>query len=312
MEVIHGLYSTLKRYRKPVVTIGIFDGVHLAHQHIINKVIKTARDIRGTSFLITFYPHPLKILSPKIAPPLLISLKQRLIFFSQLGVDAVLCLNFGLKLSKLKAEDFVKRILVDKIRVHSLIVGEDFLFGYRHRGDVHLLKEMGDKFGFDVYVLPEFKVNGIAVSSTLVRQAIASGELKFAARLLGRTVSIYGTVMKGTSCGRIIGYPTANIDYQQRLLPPNGVYCVKVSVKDTHLPGILYIGRRPTFGSFSQPVAEVHIIDFKQNLYGKTIEAVILKKIRDEKKFLSPESLARQIKKDEQIARSLYLVNHNT
>lgn len=317
MEVINGLINLRKKYFKPVVTIGIFDGVHRAHQYIIRQVVKSAAKIRGTSFLITFHPHPLKILSPKIAPPLLTSLEQRLSILSRFDIDVVLVLNFGIRLSRLNAEDFVRHILIDKIGIHTIIIGEDFSFGLRHKGNVNLLKEMGLKFGFDVCVLPHFKIDGITVSSTLVRQAIERGDIEFAARLLGRPVSIYGPVIKGTSIGRLIGYPTANLNYQQRLIPPNGVYAVKMNIGNRWFGGILNIGYRPTFASSSlphahkttgsiSPIAEVHIIGFNQNLYGKTIEAVILKKLRDEKKFSSKESLSRQIKRDEHIALSTF------
>lgn len=315
MEIINGLANLHKKYPRPVVTIGIFDGLHRGHQNIISKVMTKARGMRGTGFVITFHPHPLMVLRDKEAPRLLTSLKYRISYISKLGVDVILLLRFSKRFSKIEPEDFVKDILVDKIGAHYVIVGEDFLFGYKHKGDASLLKGLGSKFGFKTFVASDIKISDdVVISSTLLRRTVAEGNLAFARRLLGRDFSIQGTVIKGQGYAGSIGYPTANLNlnYQQIVIPPDGVYAVKVVVEGRDYCGILNIGKRPTFGTFKDSTAEVHIIDFNRYVYGKTIEIVFLKRLRDEKKFPSRDNLARQIKKDEQLARALYLDSHPT
>ena len=292
-----------------VATIGIFDGVHIGHQEIIKAVVRRAKKLSLKSVAITFDPHPLKVLEPKNAPPLLISLKHRLRLIKELGIDSCVVINFTKSFSLLDPETFVKNVLLDKLRVKELYVGENFCLGKARSGDVSFLKEMGKKYGFAVHSVSFIKKNGIIVSSTQIRNLIIKGGLDTASRLLKRSVSVLGTVVKGAALGRELGYPTANINPHHEAIPPAGVYVIKIKLLNKQYSGILNIGKRPTFttrnAQESEPTIEAHIFDFKGRIYGKDIEVYFVKKIRDESRFSSKEKLISQIRRDEIKARKI-------
>lgn len=272
------------------VTIGIFDGVHKGHQLIIKRLIKEAKKAFLKSIVVTFYPHPVKVLNPDAKIPFLISLEHRIKLIKKMGAGYCLIVRFTKAFSELSPEDFVKKILVDKLNIKVLVVGENFLFGAREKGNLRSLKALGKKYDFKVRAVKPLKMEGDFVSSTRIRRLIEKGDLKQAKNLLGRPVTILGTVVKGRSIGRKIGFPTANIDPHHESIPPSGVYSVDASINKKLYHAILNISTRK--------IIEVHIFKFNRNIYGRDIEVIFKHKIRGEKRFKSLQALQEQIKLD--------------
>jgi len=293
--------------KNSVVTIGVFDGVHIGHRAIIKKVAREARTEGLESVVITFDPHPLKILKPHSFIPSLISLRHRVRLLKELGIDRVLVMKFDRKMAGLPAEKFIKDIIADRLRAKEIFVGEDFLFGKGASADTDELKTIAARFSMNVRVIRHVKVAGRIVSSSLIRRLVMNGDIKYASRLLGRPFSILGTVVRGAKLARRLGYPTANVNPHHEAMPPGGVYAVKVKFKGRALKGVMNIGIRPTFydhGRDEEPSIEVHIFDFHGRIYGRDLEIIFVRKLRDEKKFNTIDSLIMQIKRDEQAARA--------
>jgi riboflavin kinase/FMN adenylyltransferase len=288
------------------VTFGTFDGVHIGHQAVIGKTVSTARDEGLISAVISFDPHPLKFIDPDKAPPLLTLSAKKLKLFKRLGVDIVVLAKLEPELAEMSASQFIERILYGKLRAKKVIVGPDCSFGKGRTGNVDLLKRKGTKLGFEVKVVFKRKINGMAVSSTRVRERISAGDLALAEEMLGRRYSIMGRVVRGDGIGRSIGYPTANLDTDDQLLPPRGVYAVWVKIEGDRFKGLLNIGRRPTLGGGDVRV-EVYILDFDRDIYDRWVEIEFVRKIRGEKQFDSLKDLARQIERDESAAREILL-----
>jgi len=293
----------MKKTSNPAaVTIGIFDGVHRGHQVILKKVIKEAKKLRLKSIVITFQPHPVKVMNPGAAIPLLMSPEHRIRLIRKMGVDQCLVKRFSKKFSKLKPEDFIKKILIDKLKLKVLVTGRNFLFGFKEKGNIELLKKLSKNYDFKLYSVKPVRIEGDLVSSTRIRQAILKGDLAFASKMLGRPVTILGTVVKGRSVGREIGFPTANIDPHHEAIPPSGVYSVDVRIDEKLYHGILNISRHN--------VIEAHIFKFKRNIYSRDIEVIFKKKIRNEKRFKSLNALQNQIRLDIQKAGSHQTTSH--
>ena len=307
MEVINGLKALRGQVKGSVVTVGVFDGLHIGHRTIIRKVVAAARKAKLASVVITFDPHPAKVLKSAQKVPSLISLKHRIRLIEELGIDTLLVVKFTAPFSRLTSEKFVKNILVDKFRIKEIFTGENFYFGKGAAAGIEILRGMSRCYGFKVTTVKPFRALGHVVSSSFIRQLILQGRLDEAARLLSRPVSVFGTVVKGSGIARGLGCPTANINPHHEVVPPRGVYAVKARVGKRELRGILNIGFRPTFyGSRDEePTIEVHIFDFKDDLYNKDIEVYFVKKIRDERKFGSSATLIEQIKTDMDIARAI-------
>lgn len=305
MKIIHGL-SQIKRYPKPVVALGVFDGVHLGHRAILQAVARKARVVRGTSMALTFFPHPQGQSS-------LYSLEHRLRLLAELGIDVCVVIKFSRAFAKIPAENFIKDILVKKINAHYVYVGKNFRFGKSASGDFWLLKRYSQNYGFRLKGFEVIKSNHRNISSTYIRGLIGAGNLELAKKLLAHPVSVFGTVIKGTSLAAKMGFPTANINPHHEILPPSGIYAVRVILNKNKLNGVCYIGRRPTFSMQSLrgkiknlKHVEVHIFNFNKNIYGKNLEIQFFKKIRDEKKFSSALPLVTQIKKDIKISQKLF------
>ncbi len=305
--MIHGLERVRKRYRYPVVTIGTFDGVHLGHREVISRTVERTKASGGTSIVLTFDPHPLKVTRTKPSPPSLISLQHRLRLIEALGVEVAIIVRFTKEFSRMTPESFVRSVLVEKLRTRELFLGYNYRFGREGSGGLDLMRTLADRYGFKVTKIDPVKVKGRIVSSTQVRSLIERGKLKETSVLLGRPFSILGTVVRGSERGRLLGYPTANIDPHHEVVPPGGVCAVKVRLDDELFGGILNIGTRPTFwvGQPSEPTIEVYIFDFDRKIYGRDIEIIFLKKVRDERKFSTKLELIRQIRLDEARARKL-------
>lgn len=306
MRIIYG-QDKIKKSNTPVVaTIGIFDGVHLGHQYLLRQVVKEARRLKAKSAAFTFEPHPLAIINPARKPPMLIFLKHRLRLIAALGIDLCIVLKFNRALADMEPRQFVEKFLVKYFRLKKLLVGKGFAFGKSKGGDVSLLKELGEKYNFEVEEVKKIKAGKQFISSSKIRLLISRGKLNSASKLLGRPVSILGTVKKGFALGKELGFPTANIDPHHEILPPFGVYAVKIKVEGKWHRGVLNIGGRPTFFKNAEAAIEAHLFDFKKNIYGKDIEVTFLKKIRPEKKFKSPFQLTAQVRKDIKRAKKYF------
>ena len=308
MKIIYGI-KNLNIKQPTVVTIGIFDGIHRGHKKILDSLTKRSRAARAKSCVLTFDPHPSRILHPHRTPPMLISTKHKLNLLAAEGVDIAVLLNFTKGFAGVSPTRFVKDILVGRMKVKELLIGENFSFGRNRSGTVKNLKRLGQRFGFKVHTVLSLKSGGRVISSTLIRGLIMSGNLNEAKRLMGREISMLGTVTKGTKRGRILGFPTANLDLHHEAIPPSGVYIVEVKVGEKKYRGILNIGFRPTFGKVkdtAEPTVEAHIFNFHKSIYGRDIEIIFLKRIRSERPFKNKEHLLSRIKNDASIARRYF------
>lgn len=277
-------------------TIGNFDGVHLGHKKIIDAVKKEASDKNLSSCVITFHPHPQKVLQ-NIDIPLLVPIRERLELLKKEGVDYVACYTFTKELSQISAQDFIKDILVGKLKLKHLIVGPDFAFGKKRQGNAELLREMGSELGFETKVLEPEVLDGQVVSSTAIRNFVREGNLKEASKFLGYDFYVEGSVVEGERRGRQIGFPTLNIDSDWDILPKVGVYATRVYFDDERKESITNVGYRPTFGQ-NGLLIESHLFDYSGDAYGKRVRVEFVQRVRDEQKFDGPDALVEQIKKD--------------
>ena len=295
--LITDLDSITKPFTNSVITLGNFDGVHLGHQGLIRMVIGRAREIQGQSMVVTFRPHPLKILAPEKCPPLISLYEEKIKLFEKLGIDVLVKIPFTLNFAEMSPKEFVKTILCDLLGAKEIYVGFNYRFGKGRKGTTQTLKAMGEEFGFRVNEVEQISLNNEVISSTKIRQLLKAGEVEHAAGLLGRPYAITGIVIKGDSRGKTLGFPTANIASRHTLIPADGVYAVRLFARDRHYDGIVNIGVRPTFDTGSL-VIEVHIFDFNEDLYGEEITIFFIKKLRQEKKFDSADALIAQITRD--------------
>jgi len=305
MKIIRGLQDIAKfELKDPVVTLGNFDGVHLGHQEIFKQVVAWALSTGGSSAVFTFEPHPLKVLSPQRSPKLLSTFREKMEQIEASGMDAVICAKFTHEFASQHPEDFVKDVLVDTVGIRHLFVGHDYAFGKDRKGDITFLRDAGSRHGFDVHVIGPVQVEGITVSSTKIRQLVMDGEVCLASKLLGRPYSIEGTVIHGRSRGHDLGFPTANITTPNELPPREGVYAVSVHCEGKIYMGAANIGKNPTFGE-EQPSYEVHLLDYRGDLYGKFLKIKFIKRVRDEFRFKSVDELVAQINKDIELVRTI-------
>jgi riboflavin kinase/FMN adenylyltransferase len=288
-----------------VMTIGNFDGVHRGHQKILQGVVERAKRDDLLAAVLTFYPHPARVLRPDAAPGLLATLQQRLAAFNRAGIDAALVMRFDAELAKVSAEDFVQRFLVDAMRARAVLVGANFRFGHRQAGDVSLLTELGAQFGFEVEVVPPLVEGGIVVSSTAIRQAVREGRMEDAQKLMGRPFALDGEIRPGTGQGRKLVVPTLNLATEQEVLPMNGVYATETVVGDKVYRSATNIGVRPTFDG-TRLAIESHLLDFDESLTGGAMEVRFCKRLRDERKFSSPDELREQVIKDIDEAKAYF------
>jgi riboflavin kinase / FMN adenylyltransferase len=290
---------------RSVVAIGNFDGVHLGHQKILRGVLERARDQRALAAVLTFYPHPARVLRPAAAPVLLATLDQRLAAFDALGIDAALVLRFDAELSKVSAEEFVRRFLAETLRARAVLVGGNFRFGHRQAGDVKLLSTIGKECGFEVIVIEPVTVDGVVVSSSAIRQAVSEGRMEGAAKFLGRPFSLEGEIQPGTGTGRKLVVPTLNLTTEQELLPKNGVYATEVILGGRRFPAATNIGVRPTFDG-TRLAIESHLFDFSEQLTSGRMEVRFRIRLRDEQKFASVDALREQVLRDIVRAREYF------
>jgi len=302
MQVILNLNEIKKPLTNPVLTIGNFDGVHKGHLALFDKVKERAKAIAGQSVVMTFEPHPLKIMRPADGPQLITHTGQKLELIEKTGIDVIVCVSFDREFAAIPARDFVNNVLVKKIGIKEIVVGYDYTFGHNREGDINLLREIGNDFGFVVHLVGPIEIDHTLVSSTSIRRLVQEGRLEEARVLLGRDFEVQGTVVKGQNRGgRLLGFPTANLNPHGELLPKRGVYAVKLLIDDVFYKGVTNVGYNPTFGDTGLTV-ETHVLDYSGELMGKTIKVHFIKRLRDEKTFKTLEELSEQIAQD--IARA--------
>ncbi|MFH1855623.1 MAG: bifunctional riboflavin kinase/FAD synthetase [Candidatus Omnitrophota bacterium] len=290
--------KNIKKFKPSVVAIGVFDGAHKGHLEILNQTKKIAAVHNLKSSVLTFYPHPLSVLKPALAPVLITDLEERLHILKKTGIKQTAVVKFDKKFAQKKAEEFVKNILLKKLNAKWVVVGSDYRFGRETHGDKKILSDLGEKLNFKVTFVEPLKFKGHKISSSLIRQLIAQDKLEDSAKCLGRYYSVKGKVVKGRGRGKALGFPTANLDIPRDFLIKGGVYVGQVIIaKNQKLPAMIDVGMKPTFKGKTRLI-EVNILDFSGKLYGKNIEVFFIKKLREEKKFKTPAHLITQIQKD--------------
>lgn len=293
----------IKSFKNPVAALGVFDGVHCGHQKLIAKTIQRAAQLRGTSVVVTFFPHPVQVLNKKFNLSLLMSLAHRLCMIERLGVDVCFVVHFTRTFAHLTAEKFIQKYLKDGLGTKEIFIGENFHFGKNRGGNRWALQKLAKKFNIHANILPSVCYHHHVISSSRLRVLVKKGNLKLARKYLGRDVSVLGEVVHGDHRGLGLGFPTANINTGCEIVLPNGVYVVRVILAGRRFNAVANIGHRPSFKKKSNKVIEVHIFKFNRNIYGRIIEVQFLSKIRDERKFLHPDDLCAQVSKDK--ARAL-------
>jgi len=291
-----------RRFTTPVLTLGNFDGVHVGHQEILRRLVAQARATGGDAVALTFHPHPAAVLMPARAPQLITDWRTRVERIAAMGVDAVIVQRFTCAFSTITAADFIRRILVADLGVHTVVVGHRVSFGHGRKGGADLLRELGAACGFDVEVIGPVEVGGIAVSSSAVRAAISGGDLDCARALLGRAPGAAGRVVHGHHRGKQLGFPTANLRVAGLVLPPDGVYAVRARLGERRLEGVANLGFKPTFQEHERTL-EVHLFDFDADVYGRRLEVDFVRRLRAETKFPDVHALAEQIGRDAAAAR---------
>ena len=306
MPLIRKIENLTPTYPYPVITLGNFDGVHLGHQALFQRVKERAGQMRGTSMVMTFWPHPMRVLRKDVDLPLITVYDQKMELLERQGLDVIICLDFTPELAAIPPRDFVRSILVDRIGVKEVIIGYDFRFGARGEGNRALLIEMGREHGFVVDTVgPQSDAGDQIISSTRIREVIRAGAVDEAPALLGRYYRISGRVVKGKSRGgKLLGFPTANLKLADELVPRTGVYAVLVTFQGQVYPGVANIGYNPTFGDVGLSV-EVHCFDFSYDIYDREIKVDFVRRVRSEKKFSGPDELKAQIAQDCQLARQI-------
>ena len=297
MEILRHIENRALSVSRPILTLGNFDGIHLGHQGLLRRVVQEAKERGGRSVVLTFEPHPLKILAPERAPRLILTHKDKMALFQSFGVDVVMIQPFHAAFANVEAEAFVQDYLVRRIGVHKMWVGRDLRFGKGRKGRVEDLIRWGEEAGFQVGVIEPIELDGQRVSSSRIRALIERGEVRRASKVLGRYHFISGRVAPGHGRGRHLGYPTANIAARTEVVPADGIYASILRVGGQPMPCVTSIGLNPTFGAGPRTI-ETYIFDFAGDLYGQMVKLSFVQRIREEKQFSSAEPLAEQIKRD--------------
>lgn len=308
MKLIESLEEIEKPFKNAVVTIGNFDGVHIGHQALFHEVIEKADALDGTSIAVTFEPHPIRVLKQNGHPPLITLYEQKVELIASSGIDVLICIPFTRSFAAVSARDFVEDILLGRLGMKAIIVGQDYTFGNQREGNLDLLQQFAGQYGFEVIVadwIEGARNQGQRISSTRIRELVMEGKMEDARKMLGRHYQIRGTVARGRDRGgKLLGCPTANINLHDELAPHTGVYAVTVECLGAKHMGVANIGYSPTFDDQVFTV-EVHLLDFDQDIYGDHIRVNFIQRIRDEEKFDSIGALSAQIERDIVMAREI-------
>ncbi len=306
MELIRGLQNIRSEHHGCVATIGNFDGVHLGHQAVLGQLAEKAAELCLPTVLITFEPQPMEYFIPDKVPARLTRFREKMLALQRYSVDRVCCLSFNDKLANLTAQDFIEQVLIEKLGVKYLVVGDDFRFGLNRSGTFDMLVTAGKKYGFQVVSMHTFEIDAKRVSSTRIREALEKGEMASAEKLLGRRYRMSGRVAHGEKLGRELGFPTANIHLHRHASPIQGIFVVEGFGLDKEaIEGVASVGTRPTVNE-TKALLEVFLLDFDQDIYGRHIQVSFLKKLRDEEKFDSIEELKQQIQMDVEQAQAYF------
>ena len=305
MNTLHSI-AELSQLPGPLfLAIGVFDGVHLGHQAVVSTSARHAQEAGGTAVVVTFDPHPARVLRPQEAPRLLTATQHKIALIREQGVEHLLVIKFDREFARTPPEDFVLELVRHAQPLREICVGHEWSFGKNRAGNLALLQKLGREDGFEVVGIPPVEVDGEVVSSTAIRRAIEQGDLARAARMLGREYTILGTVERGAQLGRKLGFPTANLSAHSEQFPPNGVYAAEAKIDGATLRGVVNLGLRPTVsGGQPQRLLELHLFDLDRDIYGEEVEVRFGKYLRSEKKFDDLEALAAQIARDVAAARA--------
>lgn len=305
MKIFHGTENA--NITKPtVLTLGVFDGLHLGHQRIMQTVVERAKIVGAVPTAITFDPHPRSVLHPESAPPMLQTLDQRLANFEVLGIEQAIVIAFDHEFASQPAEDFLRNIVHERLQAREVYLGEGFAFGKGRGGNIELLRKMSGELGFTADEVDEVQLRGTRISSSAIRRLLADGRVNAARSMLGRPYGLEGTVIRGNRRGHTIGFPTANLKPRNRVIPRFGVYATATLIDGHWRKSITNIGVRPTFESDSDPSIETYVFDFEGDLYGDVLRVRFLHRIRDERKFNGIDELKAQIMRDTERARNYF------
>ncbi|HEX8847809.1 MAG TPA: bifunctional riboflavin kinase/FAD synthetase [Pyrinomonadaceae bacterium] len=298
MRLFHGT-DNAGIARPTVLTLGVFDGLHLGHQLVMRTIVERANELGAVPTVITFDPHPRAVLHPETAPPLLQTFDQKVEAFGVLGIRQTIVIRFTKAFAEIDAEDFLRDVVRDRLHAAEVYLGRGFAFGHNREGNIELLKKVSADLGFRAEEVPEVRLRGQRISSSTIRKLLAEGHVNLARRMLGRPYGVEGRVVRGDERGRSLGFPTANLRAQNRVIPKQGVYVTATLIEGAWRRSVTNIGTRPTFGSDSGgPTIETYVVDWTGDLYGDVVRVRFLRRLRDERKFASIEELKRQIALD--------------
>jgi riboflavin kinase/FMN adenylyltransferase len=308
MRLFHGT-DNAKIARPTVLTLGVFDGLHLGHQLIMQTVVQGARAIGAVPTVITFEPHPRAVLHPESAPPLLQTFDQKIEALGVLGIEQTIVIHFDQAFAQIRAQDFLSDVVVDRLHAREVYLGRGFAFGHEREGNIELLRQVSERLGFRADEVPEVRLRGRRVSSSRIRELLQLGQVNLARRMLGRPYGVEGRVVRGDERGAQLGFPTANLHPQNRVIPRGGVYVTATLIDGQWRRSVTNIGTRPTFDTGTRTSVETFIIDWSGDLYGDVVRVRFLHRLRNEKKFASVDELKTQIKCD--VARAQKYFEHS-
>ncbi|HEV2864626.1 MAG TPA: bifunctional riboflavin kinase/FAD synthetase [Pyrinomonadaceae bacterium] len=305
MRLFHG-YENAEIARPTVLTLGVFDGLHLGHQLIVTTVVERARASGAVPTVITFDPHPRAVLHPESAPPLLQTLDQKVEALGVLGVEQTIVIRFTPEFAHVRAEDFLTDVAHERLHAKEVYLGKGFAFGRGREGNIELLRAVSQRLGFRAEEVPEVRLRGQRISSSRIRQLLLAGRVNLARRMLGRPYGVEGRVVRGAERGRTLGFPTANLQPQNRVIPSRGVYVTATLIEGAWRRSVTNVGVRPTFEGAAEPSIETFVMDWGGDLYGDVVRVRFLRRLRDERRFSSVEELKRQIDADVARARQFF------
>jgi len=305
MRLFHGT-DNAEIARPTVVTLGVFDGLHLGHQLIMKTVVDRARAIGAVPTVLTFEPHPRAVLHPESAPPLLQTFDQKIEALGILGIEQTIIIHFDLAFSQVRAEDFLRETIANRLHAKEVYLGRGFAFGHNREGHIELLRRVSSQLGFFADEVPEVRLRGERIGSTRIRELLLSGQVNLARRMLGRPYGVEGPVVRGDERGKQLGFPTANIEPQNRVIPRRGVYVTATLIAGQWRRSVTNIGMRPTFGDAVESSLETHVLNWTGDLYGDVVRVRFLHRLRNEKKFGSVEELKAQIARDVEAAQRYF------
>jgi riboflavin kinase/FMN adenylyltransferase len=305
MRLFHG-YENAEIARPAVLTLGVFDGLHLGHQLIVSRVVERARAVGAVPTVVTFDPHPRAVLHPESAPPLLQTFDQKIEAFDVLGVEQAIVVRFTREFAGVRAEEFLKDVVHERLQAREVYLGRGFAFGRNREGNIDLLRRVSRELGFHADEVPEVRLRGQRISSSRIRELLAAGRVNLARRMLGRPYGVEGRVVRGAERGRTIGFPTANLRPDNRVIPRAGVYVTATLIEGSWRRSVTNVGVRPTFEKEAEPSIETFVMDWGGDLYGDVVRVRFLHRLRDERRFPSVAELKRQIDADAARARKYF------